>query len=224
MPLARVLSLLRNLPWLFVLAIAFSTVTVPVVSAQTTSITNLEAPSTASVGQPVRIRVGATYNLGPTGYAVLVGIFDLDAWWAIGTAASTQSMCHPYTGPSGQEAFCTYIPSTTSGSDVVIFQLIFSSVKTYRLRASVELFYSNAQLISGSSTFQDFSIVVSETSALSQTTQITSSQQAPTSTTSQPAYDATQPWLAFAIIAMVVLGALIVYLRRGKKFHESQDR
>jgi len=208
------MSLLRKVSWLFVLAIAFSTIAVPVVRAQTTSITNLQAPSTAMVGTDVTVVVAATYNLGSNGYAVSVGIFDRDAWWAAGTAQSSQNTCHIYPN----EALCGYIPKSASGSDVVTFHLQFSSVKTYRLRAAVELYYSNAQLISGASTFQDFSITVQSTSQASTPVTSITNPQIPISTTSQPAYDTPQLWLAFAIIAaLAVLGALIMYLRRGKK-------
>lgn len=147
---------LRNLTWLIVLAITFSAIAVPNVIAQTTSITNLQAPSTATVGKDVTVVVAATYNLGSNGYAVSVGIFDRDAWWAPGTAQSSQNTCHIYPN----EALCSYIPKSASGSDVVTFDLQFSSVKTYRLRAAVELYYSNAQLISSASIFQDFTITV----------------------------------------------------------------
>jgi hypothetical protein len=133
---------------------------VPNVKAQSTSITSLQAPSTAAVGTQVTVTVGATYDLGSSGYAVGIGIFDLDAWWATGSAQSSRYTCH--SNPPGQ-AFCGYIPTARSGSDAVTFELTLNTVKTYRLRASVELFHSNAQLISGASTFQDFSIVVSAT-------------------------------------------------------------
>ena len=89
--------------------------------------------------------------------------------------------CHVNTGQLAQQAFCSYIPSTPSGSDVVVFQLTFSTVKTYRLRASVELYYSNAQLISSASTFQDFTISVTEP------------QQSQPSTTVQPPAQTYQP-------------------------------
>lgn len=122
------------------------------------------------------VTISATYNLGSDGYAVSIGVFDLDAWWATGTAQSSQGYtCHAeHTG----EAFCGYIPSSRSGSDVVTFELTHNSVKTYRLRASVELYYSNAQLIQGASTFQDFFIVVSQG-----TSATTASQSTPTTQT-----------------------------------------
>jgi hypothetical protein len=144
-----------------VLAVTFSTIAVPNVRAQSTSITNLQAPSTATVGTDVIVTVAATYDLGSNGYAVGIGIFDLDAsQWVSGAAQSSQNKCQPLTGQAANHAFCLYLPASTSGSDVVTLDLIFSSVKTYRLRAEVELFDSNAQLISGANTFQDFSIAV----------------------------------------------------------------
>ncbi|HKM75402.1 MAG TPA: zinc-ribbon domain-containing protein [Candidatus Bathyarchaeia archaeon] len=133
----------------------------PNVRAQSTSITSLQAPSVAIVGQPVTVTLSATYDLGSSGYAVSIGIFDYDASaWATGTASSTAASCLPTTHPD--TAFCAYIPSTRSGSGTVTFQLTFSSVKTYRLRASVEIYYNNAQVIWDARTTQDFSIVVSQ--------------------------------------------------------------
>lgn len=61
------MSLLRNLPWLFVLAIAFSAIAVPNVRAQTTSITNLQAPSHVLVGGQVTVTVTFDYVLGHNG-------------------------------------------------------------------------------------------------------------------------------------------------------------
>ncbi len=210
---------------LIAIMIVTGSFTAPGVRAQPTSITHLTAPSTALVGESVTVRVGATYDLGSNGYSVLIGIFDLDAWWAIGSAVSEENTCHTYTGQAGQEAFCAYIPSTPSGSDVVIFQLTFSTVKTYRLRASVELFYSNAQLISSASTFQDFTISVTEPQQQSPTTV-----QQPPSQTSQPSASAYQPeqtgftnydfWTQVGVIATVLsvavaLIALYFQIRRG---------
>ena len=150
---------------------------VPSVNAQSTSITSLQAPSTATLGTQVTVTVGATYDLGASGYAVGIGIFDLDAWWATGTAQSSEYTCH--SNPPNQ-AFCGYAPTSRSGSDVVTFELTLNTVKTYRLRASVELFYSNAQLIQGASTFQDFLIVVSAPSATASGTVSISNLQYPT--------------------------------------------
>lgn len=156
---------LRKLLSCLLIGVVFVFVIVPSVHAQSTSITHLDAPSTAVVGESVTVRVGATYDLGSNGYAVSIGIFDLDAWWAYGTATSEENTCHIYaSGQMAQQAFCGYIPSTRSGSDVIIFQLTFSTVKTYRLRASVELYDSHANLLSGVNTFQDFSITVQSAS------------------------------------------------------------
>lgn len=163
----------------FLLALLVLTVlifSVPNVRAQTTSITTLQAPSVAFVGQSVTVTVSIAYALGPQGYAVSVGIFDLDAWWATGTASSAGNTC--LSTLHADDAYCGYVPTLPLGSDVVTFQLTFNSVKTYRLRASVEIYNSNAQVISGASTFQDFSITVSQNipTVQPQTTSITITQ------------------------------------------------
>lgn len=155
-----------------VLAIALSPVAVPRVKAQETSITSLQAPSKATAGTNVTVVVAATYDLGPNGFAVSIGILDRDSSlpWATGTAQSSKNTCHIFTN----QALCAYIPKSATGSDVVTFNLQFSQGKTYRLSAAVELYYSNATLIQSANTFRDFSIVVSATSPQRQTTQVLS--------------------------------------------------
>jgi len=215
---------LRKALLVLALTVAISTIALPNVRAQSTSITHLDAPSTAVVGESVTVRVGATYDLGSNGYAVSIGIFDLDAWWATGTATSEENTCHTYTsGQIAQQAFCGYVPSTHSGSDVVIFQLTFSTVKTYKLRASVELYDSKANLISGVNTFQDFTITVQSTS-----NSLVTYTPTPSAVTSTPSLQMPQPpqpeitqstnntpTLALALaVAAVVIAAAFMYSRR----------
>lgn len=215
----------RVLPMLVLIAV-FSAITVQYVRGQATSITSLRAPSTALVGQDTIVTVAATFNLGSQGYAVSIGILDLDDWWTKGTAASSEQTCSQLTGQMAEEAFCAYIPTSRYGSDMVTFHLKFNSAKTYRLRAGVELFYSNAQLIPNVNTFQDFFIVVSAapTSTKSQayptlvasTTSVLQMPQPPQSATSQGANNMQQIVLVIAVMAAVALGSLILYSRRGK--------
>ena len=218
------LTLLKRLLLVLVLAVAISTVTLPKVRAQSTSITSLQAPSTATVGTDVTVTVAAAYDLGSNGYAVSIGIFDLDASWAVGTATSSQNTCHQYTGNLWDHAYCTYIPTSTTGSDVVTFELLFTSVKTYRLRASVELFDANVQLISSASMFQDFTLAVSAATTSQTTTQIYTTStpslqmpQVPQSTTSQPTNNMPQLALGLAVVAAIVIGAAFLYQRQKKK-------
>ncbi len=72
------MALLRNLSWLFVLAIALFTITVPVVRAQTTSITNLQAASRVLVAHETHITFRVSYSTGTTGVALGTGIADAD--------------------------------------------------------------------------------------------------------------------------------------------------
>lgn len=208
------------------LVVAISTIAIPNVMAQSTSITSLQAPSTATVGTDVTVTVAATYDLGSNGYAVSIGIFDLDASWGVGTGTSSQNTCHQYTGDLWGHAYCTYIPTSTTGSDVVTFALLFASVKTYRLRASVELFDANVQLISSASMFQDFTITVSAATTSLTPTQVyatsTPSLQLPqppqTSTTPQSTTNMPQLATALAVIAAVVIVVVLLYTRRREPF------
>ncbi len=189
------------------------TLTVPLVWAQSTSITHLDAPSTVVFGGSATVRVGATYNLGSEGYAVSIGIFDQEAWWAYGTAVSESNVCHQNTGQLEQQAFCAYIPNTRTGSDVVVFQLTFSTVKTYRLRASVELYTSNAQNIASSNTFQDFTITVTGTQQSQPITSLIYQVYTPTYSNYQPTTNQGSPQTGFnpyPILEVGLIGAVVV--------------
>jgi hypothetical protein len=219
------MTLLRRMLLVLILAVAISTIAIPNVKAQTTNITSLQAPSTTTVGTDVTVAVAIAYDLGANGSAVSIGIFDLDGGsWAVGTGTSSQNTCHQYTGELWGHAYCTYTPTSTTGTDVITFELLFTSAKTYRLRASVELFDANVQLISSASMFQDFTIAVSAA-----TTSLTSTQSYTTSTPSlqlpQPPQTSTipqstsnMPQLTIAAVAViaVIIGGVFLYTRRRK--------
>src|SRR5208282_931260 len=116
------MSLLRKALWLFILAITAFTVIVPMVGAQTSSITSLHV-GYAAAGTDVTVTVAATYNLGTTAYGISIGILNMPSvphGWAKGTATSSQNTCHENRINAGL-AYCAYIPTSASGSDVVTF-------------------------------------------------------------------------------------------------------
>jgi hypothetical protein len=55
---------------------------------------------------------------------------------------------------------CFVVLTSTSGSDIIRFNLRFSSVKTYKFDAYVVLQDSSAKTISGSESHREFSINV----------------------------------------------------------------
>src|SRR5208282_3308778 len=124
-------------------------------------------------GTEVTVTVAATYNLGATAYAVSIGILDMPSvphGWAKGTATSSENTCHENRINAGL-AYCAYIPTSASGSDVVTFNLkLNSSMPMYSLRAAVELYSSNGQTISNASTYQDFSVAIPNVSTATTST------------------------------------------------------
>ncbi len=154
--------LLRNLSWLIVLAIGFSAIAVPIVRAQTTSVTNVQAPSHALVGKDVTVTVTVSFDLGTNGYGFTAFIWDKDThYYATGTASSLLYTCVYQGAQYANTPYCVYHPTIASGSDVFTFELKFDSSRIYNLQAGLALWDSQGKVISGSLTFHDFSITVS---------------------------------------------------------------
>jgi hypothetical protein len=144
-----------------VLALAVVLVLTPLVTAQTTSITSVQAPSTASLGSDVTVTVALTYDAGIGGMYLLASIYDADAnTYANGTATSAQNTCGQNSGQFTYSAVCGYALPASSGSDVVTFHLRLDVAKTYNLGASAFLGDVNYKPISDSVSVQRFSITV----------------------------------------------------------------
>lgn len=146
---------------ILVLVLALTTFA-PDVKAQLTSISAVNAPPTALLGIPVNVTVTSGYSLGLNGYAVSVGIWDLYSVgtglekWARGTGWSSSGECE-----LNNTALCVYTPNATSGSYSATFELTFSMVKTYWMKAVVELYDRKYALVPNTDTVNDFSISVS---------------------------------------------------------------
>lgn len=145
--------------WVFALTVVL--VLTPLVRAQSTSVTSVQAPSEALLGSDVTVTVALTYNAGTGGMYLLASIFDGDTnSYAKGTATSAQNTCGENTGQFSNSAACGYGLPAGSGSDVVTFHLEFDAPKTYNLGATVFLGDVNFKPIPDSLSGQKFSITV----------------------------------------------------------------
>ncbi|MGD0175700.1 MAG: zinc ribbon domain-containing protein [Candidatus Bathyarchaeia archaeon] len=154
------MSLLRNLTWLFVLAIAFFAV-VPNVRAQSTSITNFQSPAHTLVGE-VTVSFGVTYSMGSGSYLGAV-IWDRDAnTFATGTGTSSPDSCLSKTGTQyANAASCPIgVPKSPIGTESFTFTLRLNSPKTYDLEALAVIEDSSYTGITSSLSSQDFTILV----------------------------------------------------------------
>ena len=155
-----------------ILVLVVVTLVPRVVHAQTTSISNLNAPSTATVGSDVTVSLVVTYS-GNNGYYMRVYIYDTDAAALVtGTPESTDCASREGTNEVN-DAVCILVPQYVpgyTGSIAVTFVLTFSTPKVYDLYAGADFASwsgASAQLVSGSFSKQDFSIVVSATTSQS---------------------------------------------------------
>jgi hypothetical protein len=136
------------------------------VHAQTTSISNLNAPSSGTVGSDVTVSVVVTYS-GNNGYFMRVYIYDTDtATLVTGTPESPDCASRQGTNEANG-AICVLVPQYVpgyTGSIAVTFVLTFSTPKVYHLYVGADFASASgasAQLVSGSFSKQDFSIAVS---------------------------------------------------------------
>ena len=143
------------------LLIALWVMTFPNVRAQTTSITNLQSPTNASTRNLVTVTVAVTYDRASSGdYLGVLIVDETDVAPATGTAISSKNTCIINSGLFINSAMCFVVLTSTSGSDIIRFNLRFSSVKTYKFDAYVVLQDSSAKTISGSESHREFSINV----------------------------------------------------------------
>ncbi len=159
-------DLTRKLTTILLLVVV-SLVIPTAVHAQTTSISNLNAPSSGTVGSDVTVSVVVTYS-GNNGYYLRVYNYDIDAA-ALVTGTPESPDCASRQGTNeANGAICVLVPQHVpgyTGSIDVTFVLTFSTPKVYDLYAGADFASvsgaSGAQIVSGSFSKQDFSIVVS---------------------------------------------------------------
>ena len=146
--------------YLFAIFIILFAMSFPNVRAQTTSITNVQSPTHALTEEDVSVKVALTYDGGPNGAYVFVAIQDMDSrFFAVGNATSPQCI----KSASGTNvATCFYIPASTSGSDVIAFNLQFYFLGMNRLQALVGFDDSAYQVISDSVSVKEFTILVTD--------------------------------------------------------------
>lgn len=154
---------------LLALTIFLTLATVPNVRAQTTSITNLQAPSTAAVGRGVHITFNVTYSTGYGGAGIGIGIADADTpggTWVTGSIyASNPNDC---TQPNVNSAYCSFdLSSNTVGSVNVDFVFNPETPRTYHLKAGAFVVDSSGnQFRESISVSQLFSITVTISSQM----------------------------------------------------------
>jgi ribosomal protein L40E len=157
------MTLMRKAMYVLVSSILLFVITVPNVMAQTTSITDLESPTRALTGKDVTAKVAVNYNRGYNGHWFFVSIFEPDTnTFATGTAISSQATCWENTGRYANAAICGYTPTSTSGSDVVTFDLKFYTAKTYTLYAFVGIEDYSYTVITDSMSQKTFTILVTD--------------------------------------------------------------
>ena len=167
----RVNSLWKNIACLLVLTIVMTLATVPSARAQTTSITNLQAPSSAIAGSgEVHITFTVSYSPGSEGAAIGIGIADADTsqgTWVFGRIySSTPNNCTE--GTEGY-AYCYYtLSSNVPGSVSLDFVFQPTEARTYHLEAAAFVFDSGGNEITDSISTQSFSITVTDSGIIFQ--------------------------------------------------------
>ncbi len=159
-----------------VLAVAISTIPFPKVKAQSTSITNLQAPSAAIVGRDVHIKFTVSYSPSSDSAGIGIGIADADThenWVAGNIYISTPNGCAQGEGAYANIAYCYFALSTTpAGSVNVDFVFSPQTPRTYHLEAAAFLDDSSGNQFAASISRQPFSITVSRLEGQQVTTEV----------------------------------------------------
>ena len=204
-----------------ILFILFSAITATFVHAQTTSISNVTAPSNGTVGSSVTVNVDVTYS-GNNGYVLIIFIFDVDAaTYATGTPESPDCASRQGTQWANSALCIGLLNPQSTGSVAVAFDLTFSTPKTYDLFAGAGLSTGPSggapHLISDSMSRQDFSITITSASSSPSTSLQTPQTAQSTSSASPPSSNSDNYALmgvGLLAVVVVVVGAIIVNERR----------
>jgi len=133
------------------------------VHAQTTSISNLSAPSHALVGTDVRVSLTVEYSRGYNGYWLGIAIVYQDTSdFVQGTAHASPTDCETVTGQYSNLAVCGISPLKSAGSISVTFTLKFHVPKVYQLSAFALIENSNYDAIDESVSERGFTVTVSD--------------------------------------------------------------
>jgi hypothetical protein len=134
------------------------------VHAQTTSISNLTAPTSVMVENGASVTFTVTYSTGYSGDWLGIGVWDVDAnTFAAGSLSqSSPDTCQRFftSYEAVFSAICgiSFTSTGISGSETVTFNLKFNMTKEYNLRAFAVIEDSAYNVLQGSLTNQAFSI------------------------------------------------------------------
>lgn len=121
---------------------------IPTVSAQSVEVSLAQNPPTrVLVGRDLTVTVSATYDLGYNGKYLTLLVWNLGTTaYATGTSSSDVCMSNAGTEYSDSAA-CTFIPTSSTGSVTIAFNLQFNTAQTYQLEGAAGITDSSGNVI-----------------------------------------------------------------------------
>jgi len=186
------------------------------VTAQTTTITNLQYPSQVALQNGIAqatVLFTVDFSGLPSGNYLIIGIlFGLN--YATGSATSTPDACAPLTGTTyANTAACITSPHSNSGTESISFTLTFNLTQEYNLVAFAHMVDTSLTVINGSTSRQPFTISVTAE------TVPTNSQTSSQTVSANPQSSSLDIAVGLAIIALpfiAVIGIIVFLIRRKK--------